>query len=602
MSKRKDAVADSTTTYYKPEKSGFGLRLTQAILFTVIAIGLIICSIFLYNSRFHCDTFEQWYPKKYDYGYSDIMHIKNDKNVKLISDKSYDNWEDISIEYDSMNSKTEAKVRYLDSSGTEQIDNYYYESANTTAKTVTFKAKSGESITFSYTLTQVYYEFIECDGWQVNFNYTLIVSIIFIVLFAVFAVLQFIGTFAGKNRQWGNSISTVIGAITTVFYLLGIFGLIGGIRGKKYLYAKEYEQQHAEHYEAATTTVSAPNIHTEQQEPALTAATEPTAPTASPANGYIKPKLSPKAQKAMMITLIISYTLLAIFGVICAMRLVGTLFADIGICQLIAAPAYSVIIGMMMIVGIPSIGYYFATIAPVKLSKKAKIILAVITTALMLALIATAFIVIYFVEVNGLTINNYFEGSDTWFVPLSLAFAPLGIMICYLLTLFRINPEKIRAQKPEQNGDGLAAVIKHVFAILIYGIAKLVKGILSFKEKQPEIFILVATILLTWLAFFTAFVFAIICIAVLVGVVIMYFTGVMSLYTPSAGNGGAPSPTDEYYKQDEYTYVDNYGYTQTVYTDRNGKEARDAGGRYVGEISGDGSEKKFTPAGSDSNE
>ena len=83
----------------------------------------------------------------------------------------------------------------------------------------------------------------------------------------------------------------------------------------------------------------------------------------------------------------------------------------------------------------------------------------------------------------------------------------------------------------------------------------------------------------------------------------MYFAGVMSwAYIPEAKTANnEPTPTDEYYKKDEYTYVDSHGYAQTVYTDRNGKEAYDIGGRYVGEISGDGAEKKYTPAETSTN-
>ena len=58
------------------------------------------------------------------------------------------------------------------------------------------------------------------------------------------------------------------------------------------------------------------------------------------------------------------------------------------------------------------------------------------------------------------------------------------------------------------------------------------------------------------------------------------------------------SPTDDYYKRDEFTYTDSNGHTQTVYTDHDGKDAYDAGGHFVGTVSGEGSEKTFTPADS----
>lgn len=41
------------------------------------------------------------------------------------------------------------------------------------------------------------------------------------------------------------------------------------------------------------------------------------------------------------------------------------------------------------------------------------------------------------------------------------------------------------------------------------------------------------------------------------------------------------SPTDNYYKQDEYTYTDKFGYEQTVYS-QDGKDFYDVGGKYIG--------------------
>lgn len=60
------------------------------------------------------------------------------------------------------------------------------------------------------------------------------------------------------------------------------------------------------------------------------------------------------------------------------------------------------------------------------------------------------------------------------------------------------------------------------------------------------------------------------------------------------------APTEETPSTEEaYTYEDSHGYSQTVYT-HGGSDAYDAGGHYVGTVSGEGNGKKFTPAGSDS--
>lgn len=55
----------------------------------------------------------------------------------------------------------------------------------------------------------------------------------------------------------------------------------------------------------------------------------------------------------------------------------------------------------------------------------------------------------------------------------------------------------------------------------------------------------------------------------------------------SADGNSESSPTDEYYKKEEYTYTDEHGYEQTVYSDDK-KNFYDAGGHYVGNGGDDG--------------
>lgn len=64
---------------------------------------------------------------------------------------------------------------------------------------------------------------------------------------------------------------------------------------------------------------------------------------------------------------------------------------------------------------------------------------------------------------------------------------------------------------------------------------------------------------------------------------------------PSAPTEAAPSATEE----EAYTYEDSHGYSQTVYT-HGGSDAYDVGGHYAGTVSGEGNDRKFTPAGSNS--
>lgn len=282
----------------------------------------------------------------------------------------------------------------------------------------------------------------------------------------------------------------------------------------------------------------------------------------------------PVGKKSVMITLIILYSLLLLAGILLvAVPSLHSVISDMGICHDYSAKAYAVTIGSMWIALTPSIGYYFATISPCNLGKKGKVVIAIITTLLLVALTVLFFVVINKVKADGFAIKLYHEaeGSDVWFIPLSMVFAVLGIMICYALTLFKINPDNINDIKSEQNGSGLVHLIGHIFKSLIGLILKLIKAILKFKEKHTNAFIVLATILLTWLVFFTAFIFAIICIAMLVGAIIMYFAGVLSL----AGSSEYDSNYLEVYADGEkltleyQPYVGEDRYEQ-VYKDNRG--------------------------------
>lgn len=379
------------------------------------------------------------------------------------------------------------------------------------------------------------------------------------IVLSIFIILGYLGAFLGKNHRWANILSIVLGAITVVG-LVGIFALIGGVKG-----LKKFKKEKPEKPAVAKTEQTPPK----KDIPTQTVTGEPTPTTTE----YIQSKLSSKAKKRMMITVICSYCLLLLAGILfAALPQAGNLFSAIGICKQSGARAYGLTIGLMWIALCPSIGFYFVTTAPVSLGKKAKIILF-IASALLLAALNSVF----FAIIN--TVKDHYENNDSWFIPMSMVFASLGLLVCHLLTFFRLNPESIKTEKPEKCSDQLFDVIKHVFALLIYGVLLLIKKILAFKEKQPEVFIFVSSLLLTWLAYFTAFVFAIICIAMLITVAVLYFVGVCTLL-----------PVDT--SSEIITYQDEYGdtidlekqpYTLDecdVYKDRYGNEyLSDDGGK-----------------------
>ena len=312
---------------------------------------------------------------------------------------------------------------------------------------------------------------------------------------------------------------------------------------------------------------------------------------------YIQPKTSPKAKKGITIAATVSYGLLLLMGILLAsVPAMSGLFSGMGICAAVSERAYGITIGGMWVTLAMGAGWLFVSISPWNAGKKGKIIIAAVSTALLVAMNVVFFIVIYSVKLEisidaldkirdakelerwlalaekgeALPVKDFFEGSDSWFIPVSTVFASLAIIVCHALTFFRINPNKIKARKPQRNGDGIFAIIKHVMASIIYGLLCIAKFILAFKERLPEVFVLVAVILLTWLAHFVSFVIAILCIALAIGVVVMYFAGVISLGFPEPASGST-----------EYYFINDMGCRQTVYSS-DGKNFYNIDGSYAG--------------------
>lgn len=212
---------------------------------------------------------------------------------------------------------------------------------------------------------------------------------------------------------------------------------------------------------------------------------------------------SRKRKIAVTCIMIVIYAVMLLAGILLlSVPSLSSLLSGMGICNEISARAYAITIGTMWLALVPSLGLYFATLSPFG-TKVVKIIIGCVSIAFLVASTAVFFIVADRIEVGGIAVKDYFEGSDSWFIYVSVVFAAAGIIICYLLTLFRINPEK----------SGF----------------KFLSAVLKYKDKHTDIFILLSTLLLTWFAFFTAFVFAIICIAVLLGVFIMCFAGLIRI-------------------------------------------------------------------------
>lgn len=357
----------------------------------------------------------------------------------------------------------------------------------------------------------------------VNEDYFFFISMGLCVLFGVLFTVLSVKSLKSKGAC---TALIVFGAIFCL-YIFGILLLLAGIKGREQLKAEELER-------AKNTDMTMDINGAEEDAPvipesACVAVTE-----------TVQPQISAKAKKGIMISLIVSYVLLLLAGVLLAA--VPQISKALGDDLETRATVMSV--GLMWIALVPSLGFYFATVSPFDISKRKKIVIFVLSAILLVATTAVFFVITNTVELEGNPINSYYDNEDTWFIPLSMVFGALGTICCYALTALKINPAKVPR----------------------------LKRLITVKEKYPDAFILISTVLLTWLVAFVAFVFAIICIGLFVLLAIVYFLSVLRL-----GYGSGSSGDD----MQAYTFTNDMGCSQTVYSS-DGVNFYDSNGALVG--------------------
>lgn len=357
----------------------------------------------------------------------------------------------------------------------------------------------------------------------VNEDYFFFISMGLCVLFGVLFTVLSVKSLKSKGAC---TALIVFGAIFCL-YIFGILLLLAGIKGREQLKAEELER-------AKNTDMTMDINGAEEDAPvipesACVAVTE-----------TVQPQISAKAKKGIMISLIVSYVLLLLAGVLlAAVPQISKVLGDD-----LETRATVMSVGLMWLALVPSLGFYFATVSPFDISKRKKIVIFVLSAILLVATTAVFFVITNTVELEGNPINSYYDNEDTWFIPLSMVFGALGTVCCYALTALKINPAKVSR----------------------------LKGLITAKEKYPDAFILISTVLLTWLVAFVAFVFAIICIGLFVLLAIVYFLSVLRL-----GYGSGSSGDD----MRAYTFTNDMGCSQTVYSS-DGVNFYDSNGAFVG--------------------
>lgn len=501
----------------KKTGNGFVFRLIQAIVYFLTTAGVLVVFIMV-SPKPSMSLTEYIREKTYyidDYRQTDMWS----EHYKIAESENGEIY--LSLER-----------RDLETDNTE-ITIYNFESEDAENETILFiNPLTQERITLEYSQFDTYVDYVSRVQEEKG---TATIFLILCAALTAVSALQFFLAFRGKKSVAANNFCIFLNILFTLCNGYGILGLIGGIKGRASLLTEHSQTSADEQTEKRPAEENMPSENI-ADEPA---AENDSAELCTQSLDYIRPKMSVKGKKVIMAILIISYSLLLISGILLlSVPSFNSVISAIGICDESAERAYAVMIGTMWLALIPTFGYYFSTLSPYDIGVRGRVVIALITTALLVATNAAFFIVINFVNVDGGVVKTFFEGEDVWFMPLSMVFASLCTAICYALTMFRLNPENIRdVDAGSDKETDLFNVIKHTVLLILGLVIKLIKGILKFKEKQPDIFILISTILLTWLAFFVAFLFAIICIVVLVGVSIMYFAGFINwAYIPSNRN------------------------------------------------------------------
>lgn len=421
------------------------------------------------------------------------------------------------------------------------VEEYAFLSADDGAAVFTFDDGNGGEITVSY--DNVSYGSFDTHKSNLEFDRTfLIVFVTLACIMGVISVLQLLTAYFGKKSILANNLCIALNAIFAGGGgLYGLFGLIGGVKGRM------YTQYRSLGYESAPQTNCDENregmsVGAGEPAEAMETAKAPAEAAAPP----VAPHMSLKSRRGIMISVCVSYALLLLAGILFAA--VPQIAQAIG--DDLETRANIMSIGLMWIMLVPSLGLYFATVAPLGLSRKKKIVIFTLSAVLLAATTAAFFLIINFAQLEGNPINAYYEGEDVWFIPMCMVSGTVGLLACYGLAALKINPDK----------------------------ATRFKGIIKVKEKYPDAFAAAVTAILTWLVAFVAFIIAIICIAIFVLIVILYFVGVLSLASPYKSS--YISADEVVVREKVYTYTDSHGYTQTaVSSDK--KDFYDEGGSHV---------------------
>lgn len=359
--------------------------------------------------------------------------------------------------------------------------------------------------------------------------------------FLILSVLSFILAFAGKKHKWANIVCIVINGIfcaTLIYAPITIWSLIGGIVGLKRLLPPK-EKKKAQPTQNAETLADVPD--SEEIGGNVTAnEAKPTATLAKSANK--------KKAWIMFGIAAVYYVALVVLGVLSlVLPEKGIAFGPYD--DLDYTVAMNVCAGFIVLISVPSFGYYFAFKGPFNLSRKVRAV--IVSVCLVLTVAGT---VAFYIA-----IPSYLKvvGFDIKAAPV---LSSIGLIFVYLSGFLAIAPEKLAKSSYQKTG--------HTFRDILGEIVCAFKNLMKFlmRHRNKPAFVLCGTLLFTLCTFVVAKAFYVL---ISVAVILLIISIIESLYMPPVRH--TFFITDDLGQTAELKYDSYNGFTgEDIYVDGNG--------------------------------
>ncbi len=233
-------------------------------------------------------------------------------------------------------------------------------------------------------------------------------------------------------------------------------------------------------------------------------------------------RIPQKARKVIMIIIFALYAVTLVLGILTATTgmLDGALSSTVDGATEEVGRAYGIIMGLVWVTALPSVGYYIAFVAPIKLSKRGKFFIA--AGAAVLSVILD---IVFFV-----TTKNYrplLDSNDKWFIPFTVVAGSICSFVCYLLTALRTDSLRLKeiGGTRLKDANGLFEVIRATVIGIFNFLLKVAALILRFKDAFTTVYALIAALLFTLLLPFTTFIVSFIIIMLALCTLVLLFSG-----------------------------------------------------------------------------